>query len=114
MHTQFRGQKNVLPVKLFYTSNMPIILQGFMIQSIYFFSQNLYRRFKGNLFINLLGSWREAQGGHFVPVGGLVYYLSPINGLSELITDPLHSLAYITFVLVISALFGYLYLQVSG
>merc|ERR1712093_937702 len=44
-----RGQQGTYPIKLFYTSNMPIILQTALISNTYFFSQLLYKRFKSNL-----------------------------------------------------------------
>ncbi|KAL5697664.1 Protein transport protein Sec61 subunit alpha [Ranunculus cassubicifolius] len=51
-----RGQQGSYPVKLFYTSNMPIILQFL-----------LYRKYSGNFLVNLLGKWKESEysGGQF-------------------------------------------------
>ena len=37
------------PIKLFYTSSMPIILHSAVVSNYYFFSQMIYRRFKGSL-----------------------------------------------------------------
>ncbi len=51
---------------------------------------------------------------HSVPVGGLVYYISPPRGFGELITDPLHSLFYIIFILGTCALFSKTWIEVSG
>lgn len=45
-------------IKLFYTSNMPIILQTSMVSNVNFFSQILARRFGNrNFLINLMGQW---------------------------------------------------------
>ena len=44
---KFIGNKAPTPIKLFYTSNIPIILQTALVSNLYFFSQLLYRRFKG-------------------------------------------------------------------
>ena len=49
------------PIKLFYTSNTPIILQTALVSNLYFISQVLHTRFPTNLFVNLLGKW-EAPG----------------------------------------------------
>lgn len=38
-----RGQQGSYPIKLFYTSNIPIILQTALVSNLYFFSQLLYR-----------------------------------------------------------------------
>jgi preprotein translocase subunit SecY len=36
-----RGQQGSYPIKLFYTSNMPIILQSALVSNLYFISQVL-------------------------------------------------------------------------
>ncbi|KAF3547691.1 hypothetical protein DY000_02000429 [Brassica cretica] len=63
-----RGQQGSYPIKLFYTSNMPIILQS---------AQLLYRKFSGNFFVNLLGQWKESEySGQSIPVSGLAYLIT--------------------------------------
>jgi protein transport protein SEC61 subunit alpha len=47
-YQKIRGQQGSYPIKLFYTSNIPIILQTALVSNLYFFSQLLYRRFKNN------------------------------------------------------------------
>ncbi|XP_022723725.1 protein transport protein Sec61 subunit alpha-like isoform X2 [Durio zibethinus] len=88
-----RGQQGSYPIKLFYTSNMPIILQSALVSNLYFISQLLYRRYSGNFFVNLLGKWKESEysGGQFIPVGGLAYYVTPPARL-ELILFVFHLL----------------------
>ncbi|KAG1341923.1 protein transport protein Sec61 subunit alpha [Cocos nucifera] len=73
-----RGQQGSYPIKLFYTSNMPIILQSALVSNLYFISQLLYRRYSGNFFVNLLGKWQKSEysGGQYIPVGGLAYYVT--------------------------------------
>jgi len=107
------------PIKLFYTSNMPIILQTALVSNLYLISQLLYSRFPSNIFVSLLGKWQEYEspmGGssNSIPVGGLVYYLSPPHGLSELTTDPIHVVFYIIFILTICAVFSKFWIEVSG
>jgi protein transport protein SEC61 subunit alpha len=43
-YQKYRGQQGSYPIKLFYTSNIPIILQTALVSNLYFFSQLLYRR----------------------------------------------------------------------
>ena len=113
--TRNRGYHTTYPIKLFYTSNIPIILQTALVANLYFISQLVYKKFKGNLLVRLLGTWQEHEaGGQSYPVGGLAYYMSPPREISELITDPLHSLFYIVFVLTICAWFSRLWVDVSG
>eukprot|EP00920_Eleutheroschizon_duboscqi_P025399 GHVT01062555.1.p1 GENE.GHVT01062555.1~~GHVT01062555.1.p1 ORF type:complete len:391 (-),score=98.37 GHVT01062555.1:1825-2832(-) len=114
-YQKIRGQQGSYPIKLFYTSNIPIILQTALVSNLYFFSQLLYRRFKTNMLVNLLGQWQELEaGGQTIPVGGLAYYISPPNSLADLVDDPFHAFIYITFVLVSCAVFSKTWIEVSG
>merc|ERR1719453_267086 len=62
-YTKVRGQMGNYPIKLFYTSNIPIILQAALVSNLYFFSQLLYKRFRSNMLVNLLGQWQDSDGG---------------------------------------------------
>mmetsp|Transcript_36839 Transcript_36839/g.95066 ORF Transcript_36839/g.95066 Transcript_36839/m.95066 type:complete len:474 (-) Transcript_36839:226-1647(-) len=114
-YQKMRGQQGSYPIKLFYTSNIPIILQTALVSNLYFFSQLLYRRFKSNMLVNLLGQWQELDyGGQSIPVGGLAYYISPPHTFSDIWEDPIHALIYVAFVLVSCALFSKTWIEVSG
>merc|ERR1719324_2346123 len=114
-YQKMRGQQGSYPIKLFYTSNMPIILQSALVSNLYFFSQLLYRRFKSNMLVNLLGQWQELDyGGQSIPVGGLAYYMSPPTTFSDIWEDPFHALFYVAFVLISCALFSKTWIEVSG
>ncbi len=52
-----KGYTQPYPIKLFYTSNMPIILQSALISNLFFFSQILYSNFKSNFLVRLLVTW---------------------------------------------------------
>ena len=43
------------PIKLFYCCNTPIILENALMSNLYFISQILYKRYRNNFFIKLLG-----------------------------------------------------------
>merc|ERR1719191_2114718 len=76
-NAKVRGQLGSYPIKLFYTSNIPIILQTALVSNLYFFSQLLYKRFSSNFLVRLLGRWQDVEGsGQSIPVGGIVYYIS--------------------------------------
>ena len=103
------------PVKLFYSSNMPIILQSALVSNLFFFSQMLYKRYRNNFLIRLLGQWQDVESGsHSVPTGGLAYYISPPNSILEITRDPFHFIFYIAFVLISCALFSKTWIEVSG
>jgi protein transport protein SEC61 subunit alpha len=112
---KMRGQMGSYPIKLFYTSNMPIILQSALVSNLYFFSQLLYKRFKSNMLVNLLGQWQEVDySGQSIPVGGIVYYISPLHSFSDIWDDPIHAVFYVTFVVLSCALFSKTWIDVSG
>merc|ERR1712178_125644 len=113
-YQKIRGQQGNYSVKLFYTSNIPIILQTALVSNMYFFSQLLYRRFKSNMLVNLLGQWQEQDFGQSIPVGGLAYYISPPHSLANIWEDPLHAFVYVSFVLLSCAMFSKLWIEVSG
>merc|ERR1719460_431257 len=61
-YAKARGQQGSYPIKLFYTSNIPIILQTALVSNLYFFSQLLYKRYNTNFFVRLFGRWKEIPG----------------------------------------------------
>eukprot|EP01103_Thecamoeba_quadrilineata_P009964 TRINITY_DN204_c0_g2_i1.p1 TRINITY_DN204_c0_g2~~TRINITY_DN204_c0_g2_i1.p1 ORF type:complete len:478 (-),score=91.68 TRINITY_DN204_c0_g2_i1:142-1575(-) len=111
-----RGSAGSYPIKLFYTSNIPIILQTALVSNLYFLSQLLYKRFSRNIFVNLLGVWQEAGrgSGQSIPVGGLAYYISPPYNFAEIASDPIHAIVYLVFILTTCALFSKTWIEVSG
>ena len=119
--TRYRGQQGTYPIKLFYTSNIPIILQSALVSNLYFISQvsgegvccfsvhdsvfsckMLASRFAGNIIVNLLGQWDAVPGGgpaRAYPVGGLCYYL-------RLALCSVHSKQLCSFVFIFLLLFA--------
>lgn len=115
-HKNQRGVGGTYPIKLFYTSNIPIILQTALVSQFYFLSQMIYKRFPTNPIIGMIGTWREFEGysGQYLPVGGLAFYISPPRTVAELISDPFHTIFYLTFVLGSCAFFSKIWIEVSG
>jgi len=92
---RFRGQRGSYPVKLFYTSNMPIMLESALTSHIYIVSQMLFHRFPDNFLVKLLGVW-EVNIGVCLPL-----YLSnlpclPSRWMNHL-SSPLHLASPTTF-----------------
>ena len=54
------------------------------------------------------------QSGNMMPVGGLVYYISPPHSLMEVAANPLHAIFYVVFMLSACALFSKTWIEVSG
>jgi len=114
-HNRINGHMQSYPIKLFYTSNIPIILQTALVSNLYFFSQLLYKKYKDLFFVRFLGVWRELDGsGQSVPVGGLAYYVSPPHSVAEIVGDPIHALFYLIFILGTCGWFSKTWIEVSG
>ncbi|KAL2484099.1 SecY protein transport family protein [Forsythia ovata] len=84
------GRQDSYPIKLFHTSNMPIILQSALVSNLYFISQLVHSRYSGNFLVNLFGKWKES-----IPVGGLAYYVTAPSSLADMATDPIRAILYI-------------------
>ncbi len=111
---QIPGAYITQPIKLFYCSNTPIILESALVSNLYFISQILYKRYKHFFIIRLLGQWEEREGGQSIPIGGLAYYISPPRDLRDFIIEPLHSIIYVIFILLACGLFSKTWVELSG
>ncbi|KAI8451708.1 protein transport protein SEC61 subunit alpha [Phakopsora pachyrhizi] len=93
---RFRGQRGTYPIKLFYTSNMPIMLESALTLNVFILSQMLYNRLPNNIF------------------SGIAYYISPPHNIRAVFSDPIHTLLYVSFMLTACALFLKTWIKVSG
>jgi protein transport protein SEC61 subunit alpha len=106
-----RGRRVTFPIKLLYTSTMPIFLYSAMVSALYMVSQLLhYSRFGGGVLGRLLGVWKEASYAA-VPVGGLAYYVTPPSSVAA---DPLHALIYTVLLLASCAVLSQFWVITSG
>ncbi|KAH6884675.1 protein transporter [Coprinopsis sp. MPI-PUGE-AT-0042] len=112
---RFRGQRGTYPVKLFYTSNMPIMLQSALTSNVFIVSQMLASRFPKNLLVRLLGVWEPLEDSpQLRAVSGIAYYMSPPHTVKEAILDPIHTAVFIVFMVSACALFSKTWIEVSG
>ncbi|KAI9729997.1 MAG: translocon subunit [Cirrosporium novae-zelandiae] len=110
-----RGVRGSYPVRLFYTSNMPIMLQSALSSNIFMISQFLFSRFGDNLIVKLFGVWEPREGSaQLFATSGLVYYMSPPLSFTEALRDPVHSVLYLAYMLVACALFSKTWIEISG
>jgi len=117
VQSQRSRQTGKYPIKLFYTSNMPIILYSALISNTYFISQMIFNRYPNNPIVRLLGVWSNPEGHPGMgnsPVGGLVYYISPPTSIMDIFSDPFRFLFYLSFILAVCALFSKLWIDISG
>ena len=132
---KFRGQRGSYPVKLFYTSNMPIMLQSALTSNVFIVSQMLASRFPSNFFVKIIGIWEVSLKIFcvflfFFPIrfisqpmddspqlhatSGIAYYMSPPHTIKEAFLDPIHTSIYIVFMLSACAIFSKTWIEVSG
>ena len=110
-----KGHVASYSIKLFYTSNMPIILQSTLISNMFFISRLLFNKFGQYRLVKLLGRFKQSGfGGQSYPVSGLVYYLSPPGTVTNMLNDPIRAVVYVLFILVSCAVFSRTWIEVSG
>ncbi|KAI3631017.1 hypothetical protein MIR68_001434 [Amoeboaphelidium protococcarum] len=112
---KFRGHQGTFPVKLFYTSNMPIMLQSALVSNIYFVSQLLFNRYPENFLVRLVGVWEPLEGtSQLKASGGMAYYISPPHNWVSALSDPIHFAVYVAFMLSACAFLSKTWIEVSG
>jgi len=112
---KFRGHRAVYPVKLFYTSNMPIMLQSALVSNVFMISQMLYNKFPENFLVRLIGVWEPHEGSsQFFASSGFAYYLTPPHSVGDAFKDPIHFVLYVIFMLGACAMLSKTWIEVSG
>ena len=110
-----RGMRGSYPVRLFYTSNMPIMLQSALSSNVFLVSQMLFSRFPENLLVRLIGIWEPKDGSaQLYAASGVAYYMSPPLSLGAALLDPLHTAVYLVYMLIACAVFSKTWIEVSG
>ncbi len=73
-------------VKLFYTSNTPIIVFNSIVSNLMFVSKIIFNNFKHIKIVRFLGVWKNnISGGYSYPVGGLIYYITAPGSIKNMI-----------------------------
>jgi len=112
---KLRGQQGTYPIKLFYTSNMPIMLQSALTSNIFFISQLLYNRYPENFLVRLLGVWEPFEGtSQLHATQGFAHYITPPQNWLGAMKDPVHFLIYVAFTLSACAFLSKTWIEVSG
>ncbi|KAK9468545.1 SecY subunit domain-containing protein [Lipomyces arxii] len=113
--TRARGPYGSYPVRLFYTSNLPIMLQSALTSNVFIISQILFNRFPDNFLVRLIGVWEATSGSaQLHAVSGVAYYMQPPLNISEALSDPIKTVVYVTFILTACALFSKTWIEISG
>ena len=112
-----RAQPEPFEIKLFYTSNTPIIVQSTIISQVSSFSRAIWSRWPDSLVTQIIGVWRSESGlsdEYARPVSGLIYYMQAPTSIQHTLNDPLHTILYLIFCLGSAGTIAYFYLNVGG
>ena len=105
-------------IKLFYTSNTPIIVQSTIISQVLSFSKMIWQHWPDSIVTKILGVWRSmdsSYGNEYArPVGGLAYYLNAPTSIRQTVADPVHTLIYLAIILSTAGLIAYYYTNFGG
>jgi protein transport protein SEC61 subunit alpha len=118
-YAKYRGMKARYPIKLLYTSNIPVILAQALYANLIFFGQILHNTFNPygtNPFMNLIGRY-EDQGGRMVAVEGLAKYISPPQGLFSILQESdgwFHVIFYAALMIFLCWGFSKIWIDISG
>jgi len=113
----FRGFGRTWPLKLLYTSNIPVIFMFALLANIQFMGRAGLQEVSPGNFCGILGCF-DSNGN---PTSGIVYYISTPRGIvSEFLTrgfgltSLLHALIYAIVMIVGSAIFSVIWVNTSG
>ena len=112
----YKGYRSRYPIKLLYVSNLPVIFASALFANVYFFSQllwNSYNRGNSNLWLNLLGTYSQAETS-ITPSGGLVYFVTAPRSFEHVMADPLQAFGYLGILLAFCVVFSLTWLEVGG
>jgi preprotein translocase subunit SecY len=113
-------------MKLLYVSNIPVILVNALYANFLFFGQIIagpnsgFRNADTEWFLNLIGQFDSVSGGagsgdYLVPRPGcLLYYLTPPQGLEQLVADPIKAIIYLIIFIFLCIMLGRIWVDVSG
>lgn len=113
--TQARGSNGTYPIRLFYTSNIPIMLQLALTSNYFIISQMLFLKFPKLSIVSILGTWESRPGlPQLFAASGIAYYLQAPMLAKEALLDPVKLVVYIAFVLTLCAVFSTTWTEISG
>ena len=121
-YAKYRGMKARYPIKLLYTSNIPVILAQALYANILFFGQIIWGAFNSennNPFLNLIGTfYREEGSGRMVADSGLAKYITPPQGVFRLLEEGMegwvHIIIYASLMILLCWGFSKIWVDISG
>lgn len=118
--TKYRGFTAVYPIKLLYTSVIPVILASALIANAVFMGQMLWANYNPNN-QNPTFNWLvqldpdpQQQGGQPTPIGGVLYYVTSPRSLDAVAQDPVRAVVYVLFYTTVVTIFSRLWVELGG
>src|SRR5215203_3758292 len=116
--TKYRGFTAVYPIKLLYTSVIPVILASALTANAVFMGQMLWANYNPNN-ENPAFNWiaqfdPNSSGGQATPTGGILYYITAPRSLDVVAADPLRAVGYVIFMTAIVTVFSRLWVELGG
>jgi preprotein translocase SecY subunit len=113
--TKYRGFTAVYPIKLLYTSVIPVILASALIANAIFMGQMMWANYNPNN-NNPVFNWiaQFDQSSSQTPTGGILYYITAPRSLESLVADPVRAAIYVVFFTGIVTVFSRLWVELGG
>jgi len=116
-HSQYRGYRGRMPIKLLYVSNIPVILAMALFSNFQMIGQFVWSTWNvanDNAWLNWLGTFTYSTSGNPISTGGLVYYITSPGSLSNVLDAPIRALVYFIVVVVFCIIFSVTWLEIGG
>ena len=117
---KYRGFQGVYPIKLLYVSNIPVILVSALGANVTFFTRIMSNYVGSNppswfhyLAVFPPPSANSTTTSSF-PIGGIVYYMTAPQSVSQTVGDPIHSAIYLLYLVGMAVLFARLWVEIGG
>jgi preprotein translocase SecY subunit len=113
--TKYRGFTAVYPIKLLYTSNIPVILSSALLANAVFMGQMLWANYNpqnSNPVFNWIAQFDPGRPQS--PTGGLLYYITSPKSFEVALQDPVRAVVYVIFLTTIVTIFGRLWVELGG
>jgi len=120
-YAKYRGMKARYPIKLLYTSNIPVILAQALFANILFFGQMIWSSFNRdgtNPFLSWIGIFhKDASSGRMIADQGLARYITPPQGIFNLFSEwdgAAHIIIYASVMILLCWGFSKVWVDISG
>ncbi len=121
-YAKYRGMRARYPIKLLYTSNIPVILAQALYANILFFGQIIWSNWNPdgtNPFLSWIGTFhKDEASSRLIADSGLARYITPPQGILSLFSEGedawFHILVYAGLMILLCWGFSMIWVEISG